>query len=196
MDFMILKVPYDPNYSVILYVLLGTAQGEVWGQLVTSGNSEERAQVVSGGGIGQDKMGEDGMTAKEGTFNSTNSTCREKTHARNPMGSQLLHKLFSPPFLEMKKGSHHVCLLAMWEVSPILLLRDNKEQVCDHKDCHCDFAWTPLDCKLEEFEGSAESGAPPPLQSQHNLVGPLCTPHCLSQLHFSSKFPIYTFGPL
>lgn len=47
-------------------MLLGTAQGEVWGQLVTSGNSQERAQVVSGGGIGQDKMGEDGMTGGGG----------------------------------------------------------------------------------------------------------------------------------
>lgn len=42
------------------YVLLGTAETEVWGQLVPSGSSEERAQVVSGGGLGHDKMGEDG----------------------------------------------------------------------------------------------------------------------------------------
>lgn len=48
-------------------------------------------------------------------------------------------------------------------------------EVCDQKDCHCDFGWIPLDCKLEEFEGSADSGASPPLQSQRNLVGPLCT---------------------
>lgn len=65
--------------------------------------------------------------------------------------------------------------------------------MCDHKDCHCCFGWAPLDCKLEEFEASVESGAPPPLQGQHNLVGPLCTSSCPTQLHFSNKFPIYTF---
>lgn len=31
------------------------------------------------------------------------------------------------------------------------------------------------------------------LCSQHNLVGPLCTSSCPTQLHFSNKFPIYTF---
>lgn len=50
------------------YVLLGMAQAEVCGQLVTSGSPEERAQVVSGGGIGQDKMGEDGWQVGEGCW--------------------------------------------------------------------------------------------------------------------------------
>lgn len=36
------------------------AQAEVWGGLVTSESSEERTQVVSGGALGQDKMGEGG----------------------------------------------------------------------------------------------------------------------------------------
>lgn len=42
------------------------AQAEVWGRLVTSESSEERTQVVSGGALGQDKMGECGWQVGEG----------------------------------------------------------------------------------------------------------------------------------
>lgn len=47
-------------------MLMGKAQAEVWGRLDTSGSSEEKAQVVRGGGIGQDKMGENGWQIREG----------------------------------------------------------------------------------------------------------------------------------
>lgn len=54
--------------------------------------------------------------AKEGTFNSTNFTGCEKTHARNPTGSQLLRQLCSPPLTETKMGGCHLCLSATRQV--------------------------------------------------------------------------------